>query len=53
MKNMSPSQMKEIMERAKESQKMLEEQIRRVVDEEIKKRGLISRREVEEILRKS
>jgi len=50
MKNMNPSQMKELMEQAKESQKMMEEQIRRVVDEEIKKRNLVSREEVKGIV---
>jgi len=37
MKGMSPDQIKQLMEQAKNSQKMLDEQIRRVVDEEIKK----------------
>ena len=52
MKNMDPSQMKELMEQARESQKMLDEQIRRVVAEEIKKQGLMTRRDVEEMLRR-
>ena len=46
MKGMSPDQIKQLMEQAKNSQKMLEDQIKRVVDEEIKKRDLISREEV-------
>lgn len=52
MKNMDVSKMKELMGQAGEMQKMLEEQIKRILDEEIKKRGLISRKEVEEILKR-
>lgn len=51
MRNMDPSQMKEMMAQAKEAQKMMEEQIRRIVDEEIKKRGLVTKEEVEEMLK--
>ncbi|MBI3335460.1 MAG: hypothetical protein HY001_03090 [Candidatus Portnoybacteria bacterium] len=51
MKNMDPSQMKEMLSQAKEAQKMMEEQIRKVVDEEIAKRNLVSREEVEAIIR--
>jgi len=49
---MDPSQMKEMIQQAKEAQKMLEEQIKRVVEEEITKRGLVSREEVEELLKR-
>ena len=52
MKGMSPDQIKQLMEQAKNSQKMLEDQIKRVVDEEIKKRNLISREEVMRLLGK-
>ena len=52
MKEMSPDQIKQLMEQAKNSQKMLEDQIKRVVDEEIKKRDLISREEVMRLLGK-
>ena len=52
MKGMSPDQIKQLMEQAKNSQKMLEDQIKRVVDEEIKKRDLISREEVMGLLGK-
>ena len=52
MKEMSPDQIKQLMEQAKNSQKMLEDQIKRVVDEEIKKRNLISREEVMRLLGK-
>ena len=51
MKNMDPSQMKELMEQAKESQKMLDEQIRKIVHEEIRNQGLMTRKEVEEMIR--
>ena len=52
MKGMSPDQIKQLMEQAKNSQKVLEDQIKRVVDEEIKKRDLISREEVMRLLGK-
>ena len=51
MKNMDPSQMKELMEQAKEHQKMMDEQIRRLVKEEIASQGLMTRKEVEEMIR--
>lgn len=50
MKGMSPEQIKQMMEQAKNSQKMIEDQIRKVVDEEIKKRDLISREEARRML---
>lgn len=50
MKGMSPDQIKQLMEQAKNSQKMIDDQIKKVVDEEIKKRDLISRKEVLEML---
>jgi len=50
MKGMSPDQIKQLMEQAKNSQKVLEDQIKRVVDEEIKKRDLISREEAMRLL---
>ena len=37
MKGMSPEQIKQLMEQAKNSQQMTDDQIRKVVDEEIKK----------------
>ncbi|GBD34009.1 hypothetical protein HRbin34_00317 [bacterium HR34] len=37
IKNMDPSQMKELMEQAKQSQKMMEEIVRRIVKEELDK----------------
>ena len=50
MKGMSPDQIKQLMEQAKNSQKVLEDQSKRVVDEEIKKRDLISREEAMRLL---
>lgn len=52
MKGMSPEQIKQMMEQAKNSQKMIEDQIRKVVDEEIKKRDLISREEARQMFKK-
>lgn len=46
MKNMTPDELRQMIAGAKESQKMLEEYIKRIVDEEIGKRGLVSRDEV-------
>jgi len=51
-KNMSPDQIQELMAQAKDSQKLLEEQIRKVVDEEITRRGLVSREEVQKMIGK-
>lgn len=50
MKNMSPSEIKEMMEQAKESQKMLNDQITKAVEAEIERRGLISRDEVQRMI---
>lgn len=46
MKGMSSDQIKQLMEQAKNSQKIIEDQIKKAVDEEIKKRDLVSRAEV-------
>lgn len=53
MKNMSPDQLQTFMKQAEESKRMLEETIRKTLDEEIKKRGLITRAEAEELIRRS
>ena len=53
MKNMDPSQIKEMVAQAKEAQKILEDQIKRIVDEEIKKRNLVSMEEVQKIIQNS
>lgn len=50
MKNMSPSEIKDLMNQAKESQKMLNDQITKAVEAEINKRGLVSRDEVQRMI---
>ncbi len=50
MKNMNPGDLCKMVEQAKETQKILEDLIKRVVDEEIIKRGLISREEAKKLL---
>lgn len=50
MKNMSPGEIKEMMEQAKESQKMLHDQIAKIVEQEIERRGLVSRDEVQRMI---
>lgn len=51
LKGMSPEQVQQMMEQAKESQKMLDEQIRKIVDQEIKKRGLVTKEDVERLIK--
>lgn len=51
LKGMSPEQIQQMMDQAKESQKMLDEQIRKIVDEEIKKRGLVTKEDVELLIK--
>ncbi|MFH0891073.1 MAG: hypothetical protein V1856_03505 [Candidatus Liptonbacteria bacterium] len=51
MKNMSPDQISQLMKQAQDSKNILEETVRRVVEEEIRKRDLISRAEAEAMLR--
>ena len=53
MKNMSPGEIKEMMEQAKESQKMLGDQIAKIVEQEIVRRGLVSRDEVQRMIEAS
>lgn len=50
MKNMSPGEIKEMMEQAKESQKMLNDQITKAVESEIERRGLVDRDEVQRMI---
>lgn len=50
MKNMSPEQIQELMAQAKEAQKSMAEQTKQALDEEIKRRGLVSREDVQKIL---
>ncbi len=53
MKNMSPDQISALMKQAQESKKMMDETIRRGVEEEIKNRGLVTREEVEQMIREN
>jgi cytochrome c biogenesis protein ResB len=52
MKNMSPEQIQQLMRQAEESKKMLEDTVRKTLDEEIKKRGLLTRDEAERLFAK-
>ena len=52
MKNMTPDQLSGLMKQAEASKKEMESLIRRIVDEEIKKRDLISKEDAEKILMK-
>jgi polyhydroxyalkanoate synthesis regulator phasin len=51
MKNMTPEQVQELMQQAKDSKQDLDGQIRQIVAEEIEKRGLITKAEVEQLMR--
>jgi len=50
MKNMSPEEIKELMEQAKQQKTLIDEQIGKIVEEEIKKRDLVSREEVQKMI---
>jgi len=50
MKNMSPEQMDQLMKQAKESKTQMDEDIRKIVREEIASMGLVSRDEVEKMI---
>ena len=51
LKNMSPEERAGLMEQAKNSNKMLEDAVRKILEEEIEKRGLITKEDVEKMLR--
>lgn len=53
MKGMSSEQIQQLMKQASESKKMMEEMVKKLVEEEIKKRNLVSRAEAEEMIRKA
>jgi BMFP domain-containing protein YqiC len=53
MKGMSPDQLQQLMKQAQDSKKMLEDTVRQLVDAELKKRDLVSRAEVERMIRES
>jgi len=52
MKNMSPDQIQQLMKQAQDSKVQMDQMIREAVEQEIKKRNLVSRDEVEEMIRK-
>jgi hypothetical protein len=52
LKGMSPDQVQQLMKQAQDSKKMMEEMVKKIVEEEIKKRDLVTRSEVAEIVRK-
>jgi len=51
MKNMSPSQISQLVKQAQDSKKMMEDVVRRLVEEEISRRGLITRAEAERLIK--
>jgi BMFP domain-containing protein YqiC len=53
MKGMSPDQLQQLMKQAQDSKKMLEDTVRQLVEAELKKRDLVSRAEVERMIRES
>lgn len=50
LKGMSPEQIKELMEKAKESRGMMEDLIKEEVEKAIRAKGLVSREEVERMI---
>ncbi len=51
MKNMSPDEIRRMMEQAKETQKMLDDMIEKKVREIIKEKDLVSRDDVERMIK--
>lgn len=52
MKNMKPEELQNMMTQAQESKKMMEDMVRKIVTEEITKRDLVSKEEVEKMIEK-
>ncbi len=50
LKGMSPEQIRQLMEQAKESKSMMEQVIREEVEKAIREKGLVSREEVERMI---
>ncbi len=50
MKNLSPQQIKELMQQAKESQAMLKKQIMQLIEKAIEEKQLVSRSEVQQMI---
>lgn len=53
LKGMSPDQIKDLMEKAKESKHMMEQMVRDEVEKIIRERDLISRAEVQRMIQES
>ena len=51
MKNMNPDEIRQMMEQAKETQKMLDDMIEKKVREIIKEKDLVSRDDVERMIK--
>lgn len=51
MKNMSPEQIKQLASQAQNAQQSMDEHIRTAIDEEIKRRELMTRADVEQLLK--
>ncbi len=53
MKDMSPDDLRNMMKQAEDSKKMLEDMVKKTVEDEIEKRDLISRSEAEKLIREN
>jgi len=53
MKNMSPEQMKDLMKQAEASKKMMEDMVRQIIADEVKSGRLVTRDEVERLIREA
>ena len=53
LKGMSPEQVKQLMQQAQESKGMMENLIREEVEKAIREKGLVSRAEVERMIKES
>ncbi|HUY69719.1 MAG TPA: hypothetical protein VMU70_01735 [Candidatus Tyrphobacter sp.] len=53
LKNMNPGDLKELVGQAKEAQQMMAQEIKKAVEEEIRRRDLISRDEVLRLIKEN
>ncbi|MBS3903145.1 MAG: hypothetical protein KGZ30_02080 [Anaplasmataceae bacterium] len=53
MKNMDPNQLKDLMKQAEASKKMMEDMVRQVIADEVKSGRLVTRDEVERLIREA
>ena len=53
LKNMSPEERAKFLEEAKQSRGMLEDAVKKILEEEIKKRGLVTKDEVLRMIEKA